>query len=98
MYPGKVMHIIGGSKTYNLMNKCDNYLWDSNYSCCCYGNRVIHNTCNMYIHDLPDMLALRLAAYISGKSFVPVLQLLHVYKLHDTMIVKGLATEGLLTR
>ena len=49
--------------TYNLTNKCDNYLWDSNYWCCYYGNKVIHNTCNMEIRDLPDMYALRPVAF-----------------------------------
>ena len=74
--------------TYNLMNKCDNNLWDSNYWCCYYWNKVIHNTCNMAIRDLPDMYALspRPAAhghtyqanpYISGKSLMAMLQPLH---------------------
>ena len=40
------------------MNKCDKYLLDSNYWCCYYGNKVTHNSCNMAIHDLPDMYAL----------------------------------------
>ena len=44
---------------------------------------VIHIICNMGAHDLPDMYALGPAArglwaYISGKSFMPMLQLLHV--------------------
>ena len=39
---------------------------------------MIHNTCNMDTRDLPDMYALGLQAYISGKSLVPMLQLLHV--------------------
>ena len=39
---------------------------------------MIHNTCNMSTRDLPDMFALSPQAYISGKSFVPMLQLLHV--------------------
>ena len=64
--------------TYNLVNKCDNHLWDKNYLCCYYGNKVIHNTCNMAIHDLPDMYALELQACISGKSLMAMLQLLHV--------------------
>ena len=37
---------------------------------------VMHSTCNMGAHDLPDMYALRIQAYISGKSLVPMLQLL----------------------
>jgi len=40
---------------------------------------VLHISCNMYTNDLPDMYALRLWAYISGKSLVPMLQLLYVY-------------------
>ena len=68
--------------TYSLTNKCDNYLWDSNCFCY-YGNKVIHNICNMAIHDLPDMYALspsafKLRAYISGKFPIPMLQPLHV--------------------
>ena len=39
------------------MNKYDNYLWDLNCWYCYYGNKVIHNTCNMGIRDLPDMYA-----------------------------------------
>ena len=39
---------------------------------------VIRSTCNMGARDLPDMYALGLRACISGKSLVPVLQLLHV--------------------
>ncbi len=68
--------------TYNPTNKCDNYLWDSAY-CCYYGNGVLHNTCNMCIRDLPVCMpsalgpaALGLLAYISGKSLMPMLQLL----------------------
>jgi len=43
---------------------------------------VLHISCNMCTRDLPDMyalrpVALRLWAYISGKSLVSVLQLLH---------------------
>ena len=34
-------------------------------------------TCNMCTRDLPDMYALSPRAYISGKSLVPMLQLLH---------------------
>ena len=41
--------------TYNLANKCDIYLWDSYYWCCYFGNKVIHNSCNMAMGDLPDM-------------------------------------------
>jgi len=40
---------------------------------------VLHISCNMCTHDVPDMYALRLWAYISGKSLVPMLQLLHVH-------------------
>ena len=39
-------------------------------------------TYNMCTRDLPDMYALRLRAYISGKSLMPMLQLLHTY-LHN---------------
>ena len=38
---------------------------------------MLHITCNMCTCDLPDMYALGLQAYISGKSLVPMLQLLH---------------------
>ena len=45
---------------------------------------VLNNICNMCIHDLPDLHVLSLQAcsswalaYISGKSLMPVLQLLH---------------------
>ena len=38
---------------------------------------VLHNTCNMCICDLPDMYA-GLMAYISGKCFMCMLQLLLV--------------------
>ena len=38
---------------------------------------VIHSTCNMGARDSPDMYALGLRAYISGKSLAPMLQLLH---------------------
>ena len=34
-------------------------------------------SCNLGAHDLPDTYALRLWAYISGKSLVLMLQLLH---------------------
>ena len=40
--------------------------------------KVLHNTCNMCICDLPDMDALNPQAYISGKSLMPMLQLLLV--------------------
>ena len=47
---------------------------------------MIHNTCNMAIHDLPDMYALIpracgpwASAYISGKSLMAMLQPLHTY-------------------
>ena len=44
---------------------------------------VIHITCNMGAHNLPDMYILRPAplglwANKSGKSFVPMLQLLYI--------------------
>ena len=39
---------------------------------------VIHITCNMGTRDLPDMYALGLWAYISGKCVVSMLQLLLV--------------------
>ena len=39
---------------------------------------MIHNSCNMAIHDLPNMYALGLQAYVPGKSLMAVLQPLHV--------------------
>ena len=44
---------------------------------------VIHTTCNMSTCDLldvyaPELVALRLWACISGKSIMPMLQLLHM--------------------
>ena len=44
---------------------------------------MLHISCNIGTSDLPDMYALRPAAlglwaYISGKSLVPMLQLLYV--------------------
>ena len=44
---------------------------------------MLHISCNIGTRDLPDMYALGpaalgLRAYISGKSLVPMLQLLHV--------------------
>ena len=42
---------------------------------------MLHISCNIGTRDLPDMYALGLWAYISHKSLVPMLQLLHVYKL-----------------
>ena len=43
--------------------------------------KVLHISCNIGTHDLPDMYALSprgLWAYISGKSLLAMLQLLHV--------------------
>ena len=60
--------------TYNLASKCDIYLWDSNYWCCYYGNKVIHNTCNMAIRDLPDMYAL------SPQACSPQASGIHMYQ------------------
>ena len=40
--------------------------------------KVLHNTCNMCICDLPDMNAFKLWGYISGKSLMPMLQPLHI--------------------
>ena len=37
---------------------------------------MMHNTCNIGVHDLPDIYTLGLRAYISGKSLVPMLQIL----------------------
>ena len=42
--------------TYNPTNKCDNYLWPTGVVF--IATEVLHNTCNMCIHDLPDMYAL----------------------------------------
>ena len=38
---------------------------------------VLYNTCNMCICNFPDMKALGLQAYISGKFTMPMLQPLH---------------------
>ena len=62
--------------SYNPTNMCESYLWNSTYWCC-YGNGSV----NMCTHDLPDMYALRLQAYVSGKFLRAMLQLLHV--IHD---------------
>ena len=72
---------------YNPTNRCDNYLWHSTYWCCYYitmAMEVLINTCNMCICDLSDMYAFscRAAAYISGKSVMTMLQLLHVRMLN----------------
>ena len=37
---------------------------------------MLHISCNIGTCDLPDMYALGLWAYISGKSLMPILQLL----------------------
>ena len=65
------------SKTSTEIKCYINYLWHSNYWCGYYGNKVLHNTCNMCIHDLPDMNALipwacdlGFWAYILGKSLM----------------------------
>ena len=39
---------------------------------------MLHISCNMGTRDLADMYALGLWAYISGKSLVPMLQLILV--------------------
>ena len=39
---------------------------------------MLHISCNIGTRDLPDMYALGPRAYISGKSLLPMLQLLHV--------------------
>ena len=39
---------------------------------------VLHISCNMCTRDLPDMYALSPQAYISGKSLVPMLKLIHI--------------------
>ena len=46
--------------------------------------KVLHNTCNMCVHNMPDMNALipGLWAYISGKSLMLMLQLIHVHCSH----------------
>ena len=44
--------------------------------------KVLHNSCSMHIHDLPDMNALILQAlgiHISGKSLVTMLKPLATY-------------------
>ena len=48
---------------------------------------MIHNTYNMAIRDLPDMYALSPWAYISGKSPMAMLQLLH------NVVLEGLFSE-----
>ena len=40
---------------------------------------MLHISCNIGTRDLPDMYALGLCTYISGKSLVPMLQLLHIH-------------------
>ena len=46
--------------------------------------KVLHNICNMCIHDLPDLHALIPRAYILGKSLMLMLQPLHVFHNHQT--------------
>ena len=55
---------------------------------------MLHISCNIDTRDLPNMYALRLWAYISGKSLVPMLQLLHVqaYILSEPLIYKLIAS------
>ena len=61
---------------------------------------MLHITCNMCTRDLPDMYALSPRAcgpraYISGKSLVPMLQLLRMHWLHNTIhmyVVDAIAT------
>ena len=57
---------------------------------------VLHNACNMCIRDLSDMNALILQAwaYISGKSLMPMLPLLHEtcnYEQADSSLSKNQA-------
>ena len=63
--------------TYNLASKCEIYLWDSNYWFCYYGNKVIHNSCNMAIRDLPDMYALSPWASDPQASGIHIRQIPH---------------------
>ena len=46
-----------------------------------HGNKVMHNTCNMAICDLPDMYALSPRGYISGKFPMAMLQVLPILKI-----------------
>ena len=62
--------------TYSHTNKCNNYLWHSTYWCFYYENGSI--TCNMCIHDLPDMNVLTPGIHIRKIPLMPMLQLLHV--------------------
>ena len=65
--------------TYSRTNKCNNYLWHSTYWCYYYVNGSI--TCNMCIHDLPDMNVLIPRAsgiHIRKIPLMSMLQLLHV--------------------
>ena len=65
--------------TYILTNKRDNYFWDLHYWYCCYGNKVIYNTCNMCIDDLPDMYALSPRACGSWASGIHIRHILHAH-------------------
>ena len=49
---------------------------------------MLHISCNIGTRDLPDMYALGLWAYISGKSLVPMLQLLYVLPVKILKIMK----------
>ena len=81
--------------TYNLANKCDIYLWDSNYWCCYYGNKVIHNTCNMAIRDLPDMYTLSPRACGPRALGIHIRQILHGHFITITYIpMCGRIKEG----
>ena len=53
---------------------------------CPHTIKAVHNSCNMCTSVLPDMCnliphpaALRTRVHISGRTFVPMLQLLHVH-------------------
>ena len=48
---------------------------------------MLHITCNVCTRDLPDMYALSPRAYISGKSLVPMLQLLHIVIIDEYFIL-----------
>ena len=61
---------------FNPTNKYNNCLWHSTYWCT-MTMKVLRNTCNLCIRDLPDMNALipwacRLQEYILGKSLMPM--------------------------
>ena len=73
--------------TYNPTNKCDNCLWHSTYWCCYYGNKVLHNACNICIYDMNVLIpwaysprALGIQYQANTSTYVP-----HFLFRHTTM-------------